>query len=122
MITFRSEHNNGGVWFSVNDRAVILVSCCAGQNTGSPSVLCVGSGSLRSCPLPISLLCLSRAKEAKKQKKKKKQITPDLRLGFGLQRSLVEFGRNILELLVYYLMLNKCKNLRLGLRLGLGLL
>ena len=29
--------------------------------------------------------------------------------GFGLQRS---FGRNILELLVYYLMLNKCKNLK----------
>ena len=29
--------------------------------------------------------------------------------GFGLQRS---FGRNILELLVYYLMLNKRKNLK----------
>ena len=29
--------------------------------------------------------------------------------GFGLQRS---FGRNILELLVYYLMPNKCKNLK----------
>ena len=29
--------------------------------------------------------------------------------GFGLQRS---FGRNVLELLVYYLMLNKCKNLK----------
>ena len=28
---------------------------------------------------------------------------------FGLQRS---FGRNILELLVYYLMPNKCKNLK----------
>ena len=30
--------------------------------------------------------------------------------GFGLQRS---FGRNILELLVYYLMPNKCKNLKI---------
>ena len=29
--------------------------------------------------------------------------------GFGLQRS---FGRNMLELLVYYLMPNKCKNLK----------
>ena len=29
--------------------------------------------------------------------------------GFGLQRS---FSRNILELLVYYLMPNKCKNLK----------
>ena len=29
--------------------------------------------------------------------------------GFGLQRS---FGRNILELSVYYLMPNKCKNLK----------
>ena len=29
--------------------------------------------------------------------------------GFGLQKS---FGRNILELLVYYLMLNKRKNLK----------
>ena len=33
-------------------------------------------------------------------------------VGSGLRGHLVEFGRNILELLVYYLMLNKCKNLK----------
>ena len=30
----------------------------------------------------------------------------------GFRGHLVEFGGNILELLVYYLMLNKCKNLK----------
>ena len=33
-------------------------------------------------------------------------------VGSGFRGHLVEFGRNILELLVYYLMLNKCKNLK----------
>ena len=33
-------------------------------------------------------------------------------VGSGFRDHLVEFGRNILELLVYYLMLNKCKNLK----------
>ena len=32
-------------------------------------------------------------------------------VGSGFKGHLVEFGRNIPELLVYYLMLNKCKNL-----------
>ena len=33
-------------------------------------------------------------------------------VGSGFRGHLVEFGRNVLELLVYYLMLNKCKNLK----------
>ena len=33
-------------------------------------------------------------------------------MGAGFRGHLVEFGRNILELSVYYLMLNKCKNLK----------
>ena len=33
-------------------------------------------------------------------------------VGSDFRGHLVEFGRNILELLVYYLMLNKCKNLK----------
>ena len=33
-------------------------------------------------------------------------------VGSGFRGHLVEFGRNILELLVCYLMLNKCKNLK----------
>ena len=33
-------------------------------------------------------------------------------VGSGFTGHLVEFGQNILELLVYYLMLNKCKNLK----------
>ena len=45
----------------------------AGDSTGRPSAICVGS---------------------------------------GFRGHLVEFGRNILELLVSYLMLNKCKNLK----------
>ena len=34
-------------------------------------------------------------------------------VGSGFRGHLVEFGRNILELLVYYLMLNKCKILKI---------
>ena len=33
-------------------------------------------------------------------------------VGSGFRGHLVEFGRNKLELLAYYLMLNKCKNLK----------
>ena len=65
MITFHSEHDDGGVWFSVNDRAVILVSCwCRSENmrwqnntvnarktkTGDPTLLAAACRWDRSYP------------------------------------------------------------------------
>ena len=56
-----------------------------------------------------------RCPSAIKFKKKKKNTTGSpsaLCVGSGFRGHLVEFGRSILELLGYYLMPNKCKNLK----------
>ena len=62
---------------------VVAALLCVAADIPATRKVCGFVGNLRSCPLPISPLCLSRAKEAKKQKKKKKTITPDLRLLCG---------------------------------------
>ena len=66
---------------------------------------------------PKNAIVVCQIKNVRKGKTKKKSTgntgSPSaICAGSGFRGHLVEFGRNILELLVYYLMLNKCKNLK----------